>query len=141
MRKARSERIAITCSAILLLALLVPTGAYAQFGGLFSAILGTITDPKLPPNAVDLILLVDVYHEFDHPWEMTRAMVRGLKPGGRLVFVEYRLEDPDVQIKTVHKMSEKQVRKEMAIFPLRWVETNETMPWQHIIIFKKMAER
>ena len=45
MRKLRSERIAFTCSAILLLALLVPTGAYAQFGGLFSAILGTITGP------------------------------------------------------------------------------------------------
>ncbi|HZT40656.1 MAG TPA: class I SAM-dependent methyltransferase [Chthonomonadaceae bacterium] len=104
-------------------------------------ILGTITDPKLPPRSVDLILLVDVYHEFDHPWEMTRAMVRGLKPGGRLVFVEYRLEDPDVPIKTVHKMSEKQVRKEMAIFPLRWVETNESLPRQHIIIFKKTVER
>jgi ubiquinone/menaquinone biosynthesis C-methylase UbiE len=104
-------------------------------------ILGTITDSKLPPSSIDLILLVDVYHEFDHPWEMTRAMVRGLKPGGRLVFVEYRLEDPDVPIKTVHKMSEKQVRKEMAVFPLRWVETNESLPRQHIIFFKKTAER
>src|SRR5579862_7613170 len=88
-------------------------------------ILGTIVDPKLPPASTDLILLVDVYHEFDHPYEMTQAMVRGLKPGGKLVFVEYRLEDPNVPIKLVHKMSVKQVRKEMTVFPLHWVETNE----------------
>ena len=102
-------------------------------------VLGTITDTKLPPNSVDLILLVDVYHEFDHPWEMTQAMVRALKPGGRLVFVEYRLEDPEVPIKRLHKMSVAQVRREMAIFPLRWVETNETLPRQHILIFRKQA--
>lgn len=102
-------------------------------------VLGSITDPKLPPHSVDLIVLVDVYHEFDHPWEMTRGMVRALKPGGRLVFVEYRLEDPTVRIKLVHKMSEKQVRKEMSIFPLRWLGTNETLPMQHVIIFQKDA--
>lgn len=100
-------------------------------------ILGTITDPKLPSNSTDLILLVDVYHEFSHPWEMTRAMVKGLKPGGRIAFVEYRLEDPDVPIKLVHKMSEKQIRKEMAVQPLRWVETLEVLPRQHIFIFQK----
>lgn len=101
-------------------------------------VLGTIADPKLPPNAVDLILMVDVYHEFSHPWEMTRAMVRSLKPGGRLVFVEYRLEDPAVPIKLVHKMSEKQVRREMAPHPLRWVQTVEVLPRQHILIFRKV---
>src|SRR5579871_3906365 len=100
-------------------------------------ILGTIVDPKLPPASTDLILLVDVYHEFDHPYEMTQAMVRGLKPGGKLVFVEYRLEDPNVPIKLVHKMSVKQVRKEMTVFPLHWVETNESLPRQHIIVFQK----
>jgi ubiquinone/menaquinone biosynthesis C-methylase UbiE len=100
-------------------------------------VLGTITDPKLPPNSTDLILLVDVYHEFSHPWEMTQAMVKGLKPGGRIAFVEYRLEDPDVPIKLVHKMSEKQIRKEMAVQPLRWVETLEVLPRQHIFIFQK----
>ena len=98
---------------------------------------GTITDPKLAPNSVDLILMVDVYHEFSHPWEMTRAMVRALKPGGRLAFVEFRLEDPNVPIKLVHKMSEQQVRKEMSVHPIRWVETLDVLPWQHIIIFKK----
>lgn len=102
-------------------------------------VLGEITDPKLPPESVDLILMVDVYHEFSHPWEMTGNMVKALKPGGRLVFVEYRLEDPRVPIKLVHKMSEAQVKKEMAEFPLRWVETNSTLPRQHVIIFQKTA--
>jgi len=102
-------------------------------------VLGTITDTKLPDNSIDLILLVDVYHEFDHPWEMTRSMVKALKPGGRLVFVEYRAEDPEVPIKPVHKMSVKQVRKEMSVQPLRWVDTNEVLPRQHIITFAKLA--
>ena len=104
-------------------------------------ILGTITDPKLPAAGVDLILMVDVYHEFDHPLEMTEAMVKALKPGGRLVFVEYRLEDKDVPIKLVHKMSEKQVVKEMAPHPLRYVKTLDGLPWQHIIIFEKKADK
>jgi ubiquinone/menaquinone biosynthesis C-methylase UbiE len=100
-------------------------------------VLGTVTDPKLPAGAVDTILLVDVYHEFDHPYEMTDAMVKSLKPGGRLVFVEYRLEDETVPIKLVHKMSEKQVRKEMEPFPLKFVKTDESLPWQHVIVFEK----
>ena len=85
--------------------------------------------------------MVDVYHEFDHPLEMTEAMVTALKPGGRLVFVEYRLEDKDVPIKLVHKMSMKQVAKEMAPHPLRYVKTLEELPWQHIIIFEKKADK
>jgi precorrin-6B methylase 2 len=101
---------------------------------------GTVSDPKLPASAVDLILMVDVYHEFSHPWEMTVAMVKALKPGGRLVFVEYRLEDPDVPIKLVHKMTEKQVLKEMAPHPLRHLKTLDVLPRQHIIIFEKRAE-
>ena len=100
-------------------------------------ILGTITDPKLPRASVDMILMVDVYHEFDHPYEMTAAMVDALKPGGRIVFVEFRGEDPKVAIKPVHKMTVAQVRKEMAIFPLTWIETLEVLPIQHIIVFKK----
>ena len=102
-------------------------------------VLGTISDPKLPEGRVDLILLVDVYHEFSHPFEMTRAMVKALKPGGRLVFVEYRLEDPEVPIKRLHKMSEKQVLKEMAPHALAWVKTVGVLPRQHIIIFRKKA--
>src|SRR6516225_3791394 len=96
---------------------------------------GTETDPKLPAESVDLILMVDVYHEFAFPYEMTLAMVRALKPGGRLVFVEYRLEDSDVAIKLVHKMSQKQVIKEMEPHPLKWAGTLNSLPRQHIIIF------
>ena len=104
-------------------------------------VLGTITDPKLPRAAVDLILLVDVYHEFDHPFEMVQAMTRALKPGGRMVFVEFRGEDPNVPIKLVHKMTEAQVRKEMGVHPLEWVETISTLPQQHVIVFRAKASR
>ena len=100
-------------------------------------VLGTITDPKLPPASVDLILMVDVYHEFDFPFEMVEAMCRALKTNGRIAFVEFRAEDPDVPIKAVHKMSEAQVRKEMSVFPLEWVETSKVLPQQHIIVFRK----
>jgi precorrin-6B methylase 2 len=103
-------------------------------------ILGTKTDPKLPEAGVDLILLVDVYHEFSEPYEMTVAMTKALKPGGRLVLVEFRLEDEKVPIKLVHKMSEKQVLKEMAPHPLKHIKTLDVLPWQHIIIFEKKAD-
>jgi SAM-dependent methyltransferase len=102
-------------------------------------ILGTITDPKLPAGSVDLALMVDVYHEFDHPFEMMQAIAGALKPGGRVVFVEFRAEDPRVPIKEVHKMSEAQVKKEMAALPLEWVETIGVLPRQHIIVFRKRA--
>jgi len=100
-------------------------------------VLGTIADPKLLPASMDLILMVDVYHEFDHPFEMVEAMCRALKPGGRIVCVEFRAVDPDVPITRVHNMSETQVRKEMSVHPLDWVETIETMPQQHIIVFRR----
>jgi ubiquinone/menaquinone biosynthesis C-methylase UbiE len=103
-------------------------------------ILGEIDDPKLPSNALDLVLMVDVYHEFSHPHEMVRSICRALKPGGRVVFVEFRAEDPKVPIKEVHKMSEAQVRKEMAGQPLEWAETLGVLPWQHIIVFKKKRD-
>jgi len=99
--------------------------------------LGTTTDPKLPAASVDLMILVDVYHEFDKPYEMVSNMVKGLKKGGRLVFVEYRKEDPDVPIKLVHKMSVAQVRKEMTLFPLTYQQTIEILPRQHIIVFTR----
>ena len=100
-------------------------------------ILGTIADPNLPPNTVDLAIMVDVYHELSHPYEMTVKMVEGLKPGGLLVFVEYRMEDPSVQIKRLHKMTEAQVKKEMAVQHLEFVETIDALPQQHIVIFRK----
>jgi ubiquinone/menaquinone biosynthesis C-methylase UbiE len=100
--------------------------------------LGTPTDPCLPPESCDTIIMVDVYHEFDRPFEMTQSMVQALKPGGRLVFVEFRAEDPNVPIKSVHKMSEAQVKKEMSAFPqLEWKETLPGLPWQHVIVFRK----
>jgi ubiquinone/menaquinone biosynthesis C-methylase UbiE len=104
-------------------------------------VLGKIADPKLRPASIDLILMVDVYHEFSYPYEMTQELVKALKPKGRLVFVEYRLEDDKVPIKIVHKMSQKQVKKEMAPFPLRHVETLNHLPWQHVIIFEKKEEK
>ena len=103
-------------------------------------ILGTVTDPKLPVGKVDLILMVDVYHEFSHPFEMTEAMVKALAPKGLLVFVEYRLEDDNVPIKLVHKMTEKQVIKEMKLHALRHVKTMDFLPWQHVILFEKVAK-
>ena len=103
-------------------------------------VLGTTTDPKLP-KLVDLVIMVDVYHEFDHPWEMMDAICKQLKPGGRVVFVEFRGEDPEVPIKPLHKMTEAQVKKEMTAQPLEYVETVRTLPIQHLIIFRKKAEK
>ncbi len=100
-------------------------------------ILGTITDPRLPVEAVDLVLMVDVYHEFSHPYEMMESICRALKPNGRVALVEFRGEDPGVPIKELHKMTEAQVRKEMSVHPLEWVETIPKLPRQHIIIFRK----
>lgn len=99
---------------------------------------GTATDPKLPASGVDLILMVDVYHEFEFPFEMTEKLVDALKPGGRLAFVEFRLEDQKVPILLVHKMSERQVIKEMGAFPeMEHTKTVGTLPWQHVVIFTK----
>ena len=99
---------------------------------------GTTTDPKLPAGKVDLILMVDVYHEFEHPFEMMEKMVDALAPGGRLVFVEFRLEDDKVPIKLVHKMSERQVLREMEPFKeMTHTKTFKDLPWQHAIIFTK----
>jgi precorrin-6B methylase 2 len=100
-------------------------------------VLSLPTDPRLPTNSLDLILLVDVYHECDHPFEMTQAMVNALKPGGRLVFVEYRGEDRWVPIKPLHKMTELQVRREMALHPLQWMRTGRELPRQHILVFQR----
>ncbi len=102
-------------------------------------VMGTTTDPKLPPASCDTMIMVDVYHEFDQPYEMMQSMVAGLKPGGRIVFVEYRGEDPTVPIKLVHKLTEAQVKKEMTVQQLEFVETISVLPRQHIIIFRKTA--
>jgi ubiquinone/menaquinone biosynthesis C-methylase UbiE len=99
-------------------------------------ILGEESDPRLEPDSVDLVLMVDVYHELAFPFEMMQRVVRSLKSDGRVVLVEFRLEDPNVPIKLVHKMSEIQAIKEMKAVGLRHKETIETLPWQHILIFE-----
>ena len=100
-------------------------------------VLGTETDPKLPAGALDLAIMVDVYHELAYPYEMLAAIVKSLKPGGRVVFVEFRGDDPKVPIKPVHTMTEAQVRKEVAAHPLEWVTTQTNLPWQQVIVFRK----
>ena len=102
-------------------------------------VLGTVQDAGLPANAVDTIILVDVYHELDFPYEMARSMIAALKPGGRLVLVEYRGEDPAVPIKKLHKMTEAQVKKEMSVHPVTFDRTIATLPRQHILVFRKKA--
>ena len=101
-------------------------------------VLGTVEDPKLP-QPVDLAIMVDVYHECSRPAEYIAAVCRSLKPGGRLVFVEYRGEDPEVPIKPLHKMTEAQVKLEMSEQPLDYVETVRSLPRQHLIIFRKRS--
>jgi FkbM family methyltransferase len=95
------------------------------------------TDVRLPPASVDLALMVDVYHELAYPREVLASIVQALKPGGRLVIVEYRAEDARVPIKTLHKMSEAQVRRETALPPLRWERTDARLPLQHVIVLRK----
>ncbi len=101
---------------------------------------GTERSPNLKPASIDLALMVDVYHEFRYPYEMLGEISKSLKAGGRVVFVEYRKEDPDVPIKLVHKMTEKQVKKEAAQpeFKLRHVETIGVLPRQHVIVFERI---
>jgi len=98
---------------------------------------GDADDVKLPPASIDLAILVDVYHELAYPYEVMRTLIRSLKPGGRVVLVEYRAEDPAVPIKPLHKMSEVQIAREMNVLPLVWERTSERLPMQHIIVFRK----
>jgi ubiquinone/menaquinone biosynthesis C-methylase UbiE len=99
-------------------------------------ILGTIEDPKLPENGVDVVIMVDAYHEFDHPREMMVAIVKALKPGGRVIDLEYRGEDPEIPILPHHKMTEAQAIKEMTAVGLKHVKTYEDLPRQHLMVFQ-----
>jgi precorrin-6B methylase 2 len=99
--------------------------------------LGAEDDVKLPASSVDLAIMVDVYHELAFPYEVLASIVRALKPGGQLVFVEYRAEDPNVPIKALHKMSVAQIKREAAVHPLVWDRTVATLPWQHLVVFRK----
>src|SRR3954465_9043217 len=100
-------------------------------------VLGDVTDPKLPTNGVNYALLVDAYHEFDHPREMMLAIHKALRPGGKALLVEFRGEDPSVPIKTLHKLTEAQATKELAVVGLKHVETIKELPWQHVMVFEK----
>ncbi|MBI1240607.1 MAG: methyltransferase domain-containing protein [Nostoc sp. RI_552] len=100
-------------------------------------ILATLTNPNLPSASVDLALMVDTYHELEYPQELMQGIVKALKPGGKVVLVEYRGENPLIMIKPLHKMTQKQVRKEMATVGLVWRETKNLLPQQHLMIFEK----
>ena len=94
---------------------------------------------NLPPRSVDLALMVDVYHELEFPQEVLQDLVRAMKPGGRIVFVEYRAEDARVPIRPLHRMSIAQVKREAAAAGLRWQRTINVLPWQHVLVFTTPA--
>lgn len=98
---------------------------------------GLYHDPKLPPDSCDLILLVDVYHEFSHPVQMLAAMRAALKADGLLVLVEFRAEDESVPIKPAHKMSKAQIHKEMNANGFTLKREYDELPWQHLMFFGK----
>jgi precorrin-6B methylase 2 len=100
-------------------------------------LLGSSTETKLPKNTIDMAIMVDVYHELAYPFEIMDSIMQALKSGGRIVFVEYKAEDANVPIKALHKMSEKQIKLEASIFALEWERTVTTLPWQHVVIFRK----
>lgn len=97
----------------------------------------TQVDPKLAEGSVDLILLVDVYHEFSHPEKMLATMRKALKPEGRIALAEFREEDPAVPIKPLHKMSKKQIMKEFRPNGFKLVEQFDKLPWQHLMFFQR----
>jgi len=110
----------------------------AQQGiGNVTPVQAALTDTRLPAAALDLAVMIDVYHEFEFPEEMVASIVRALRPGGRLVYVEYRAEDPRVPIRALHKMSEAQVRREAGRHPLQFERSIDGLPWQHALVFRR----
>ena len=100
-------------------------------------VLGDYDDPKLPANTLDLILMVDVYHEFSQPQKMLQRMRESLKTGGRLVLLEYRKEDPRIPIRPDHKMSVAEAKMELEAEGFALTGVDERLPRQHILIFTK----
>ncbi|MBM30342.1 MAG: SAM-dependent methyltransferase [Gammaproteobacteria bacterium] len=98
---------------------------------------GSVESINIPDQSVDLILLVDAYHEFSHPYEMGVSIAKALKAGGQLVLVEYRAEDPNVPIKRLHKMSERQAVKEITELGLKFESNADYLPRQHVLTFRK----
>jgi SAM-dependent methyltransferase len=105
--------------------------------GNVQTVLATETDPRLPPASVDLVLLVDAYHEFSHPREILQQVAVALRPGGKVILIEYRGEDPEVPIKALHKMTQVQARREFAAAGLQWIETRDILPQQHFMVFAR----
>jgi len=99
--------------------------------------LSTIEDVKLPDGSLDAALMVDAYHEFDHPIEMLASLRRALRSKGRIYLLEYRAEDPQVPIKPHHKMTEAQARKEFEAAGFKFVVNKPDLPWQHLMIFER----
>jgi protein-L-isoaspartate O-methyltransferase len=104
-------------------------------------VLGEPGDPRIPPNYADLVLLVDVYHEIAQPEAMMDHVRRGLKPGGRVVVIEYRKEDADIPLPPVRKMTVAEVRSELEPLGFRFVEAMDFVPTQHIIVFESASGR
>ncbi len=102
-----------------------------------TAVRSTARDPNLPANSVDLLFMVDVYHELEFPFEMMVKVREALKPAGRVALIEYRAEDPQVMIKPVHKMSERQIIRELEAAGFRHLKTVDTLPIQHLVLFGK----
>ncbi len=99
---------------------------------------GTEQDPNLPENSIDLAIMVDVYHELAYPQEMLSALAKALKPNGKILLLEYRAEDPTIAIKELHKMSVKQVNKEMEANGFKLYKREEFLPIQHFLVFEKI---
>lgn len=100
-------------------------------------ILATLTNPNLPSESIDLAIMVDAYHELAYPQEVMTEIVKALKPGGRVVLVEYRAENPFIMIKRLHKMTQQQVKKEMQAVGLVVQESINSLPQQHLLVFAK----
>jgi ubiquinone/menaquinone biosynthesis C-methylase UbiE len=100
-------------------------------------VLSTQDDPRLPIEALDLVIMVDVYHELSQPQLMLRHIKASLKPGGRLVLLEYRKEDPNIPIRPEHKMSVAEAKLEVEAEGFKLTQTNEDLPRQHILIFSR----
>lgn len=103
------------------------------------SVLGDFHDPRLKPNTIDVVLIVDAYHEFSHPELMLKALHKALKPKGQIVLVEFRAEDKDVPIKPEHKMSKRQVKKELEPNGFTLVREYDKLPWQHMLFFGKAS--
>jgi ubiquinone/menaquinone biosynthesis C-methylase UbiE len=119
-----------------MLRLMEARASQAGIGNIKST-LGSLVDPQLPVASMDVILCVDVYHEFSHPEQMLAAMRRALKPTGVVVLVEFREEDPAVPIKPLHKMSKAQILKEWSPNGFRLSRQFDNLPWQHMMFFER----